>query len=295
MLQQSEVRLKPMDTDLKNLSHVPTEELHQLFLDAFSRYSLNMHMPLPDFEDMLTTRSFKPEYSTGLFLDDALIGMVLIGIRQLNGVKTAYNLTTGVSQEHQHAGLGSRVLGATLKRLQGKGCEHVILEVLDDNLSAKKMYQKHGFEKRRSLLCLKCTDVFPSIKAHTCVVIDDLESAVSLMNNAAFWCFEPAWQNAQRSYLNSRENHHLVGLKKHGEFVSYAIIHKRTGKIMHMGLKQAQNRAEVLAELMAHLQTKTCRQELYFINVDKASALKDDLMRIGFEQYAIQSEMIHTL
>ncbi|WP_395377010.1 GNAT family N-acetyltransferase [Marinicella sp. W31] len=287
--------MKSIDTCLKNLNDVPVETLHQVFLDAFSGYSLNMQMPLLAFKEMLTTRSYKPQYSTGLFLDNKLIGMVLIGVRQANAIKVAYNLTTGISSKYQHLGFGSRVLGTALKRLEKEKCEQVILEVLDDNLSAKTMYEKQGFKKRRGLLCLKCTDLLSVKKKHTPVVIDDVSTEKILLEDKAFLCFEPSWQNAERSYLNSRESHDFIALKNSDNFTAYAMIHTETGKIMQIGLNQCMRKTGVLSELMAHLQSQISSQELYFINVDEAAELKHDLLHIGFKPYAVQSEMIKIL
>jgi ribosomal-protein-alanine N-acetyltransferase len=55
--------------------------------------------------------------------------------------------TIGVSEEHQGAGLGARLLGELVRRATALDCYEVLLEVRVDNHRAQRLYTRLGFER----------------------------------------------------------------------------------------------------------------------------------------------------
>lgn len=54
-------------------------------------------------------------------------------------------ITLGVSRSHQTLGVGSELLKTAVETLGREGCEAIFLEVEENNIAAKRLYEKFGF------------------------------------------------------------------------------------------------------------------------------------------------------
>jgi ribosomal-protein-alanine N-acetyltransferase len=54
--------------------------------------------------------------------------------------------TIAVSGDHRRRGVGSLLLNAAMTEARDRGCHHLMLEVAADNTSARRLYDRHGFD-----------------------------------------------------------------------------------------------------------------------------------------------------
>jgi ribosomal-protein-alanine N-acetyltransferase len=54
--------------------------------------------------------------------------------------------TIAVASEHRGQGMGTQLLTAAMEAARDRGCGHLMLEVAADNASARRLYERHGFE-----------------------------------------------------------------------------------------------------------------------------------------------------
>ncbi len=64
-----------------------------------------------------------------------------------------------VLPEWQHKGMGKKLLSHTLRKMRGKGYKSAVLDTAENNLNARKFYEKFGFTERRTAVSRKFDNV----------------------------------------------------------------------------------------------------------------------------------------
>lgn len=64
-----------------------------------------------------------------------------------HGGEVADVMTVAVVAGHRGRGLGDALLGELLRRAAGSGAASLMLEVRADNVPARRLYERHGFEE----------------------------------------------------------------------------------------------------------------------------------------------------
>lgn len=88
--------------------------------------------------------------SFGAFDGEKMVSFTLNGIGKYLGRLTAYDTSTGTIEAYRGQGLASGIFEHSLPFLKEAGVEQYLLEVLQDNESAIKVYKKAGFQITRS-------------------------------------------------------------------------------------------------------------------------------------------------
>lgn len=272
------------------LENTPLETIHRAFVDAFSEYEVPIDMPVEKLAEMLTTRSFCAAWSLGAFAGEALAGFILLGARELAGERVVYDVATGVTRAYQQQGLGDRLLKDMLARLPGWGVGAFVLEVLEHNTAAQKLYRRNGFEISRKFNCYQKSFDAPQA-AQFPPSMGDAEDLRAL-DLPAYLSFAPSWQNALESYHNNPGQYHLELVGEGGEVRAYGIVHRQRGDVMQLGVDPACRSTAEVAGMLARLRAHTLSERLVFLNVEAGSALDRDLIALGFENTVNQFEMV---
>ena len=147
-------KLNCPDMETKLLNNESVDTIHSAFVEAFSDYTVNIGMTLAKFKEFFLCRDINLDYSVGLY-DGKLIGFILNGYRIIDGQRYCYDGGTGFLPSYRNQGLGSKLLQQMIMMLGERGIQHYVLEVLEDNIPAQKLYEKYGFHISRHLLCFK--------------------------------------------------------------------------------------------------------------------------------------------
>jgi len=91
--------------------------------------------------------------SVGAYDGKQLVGFTMIGIDTVGGTRTAYDAGTGIIPAFRQQGLARKMFEHTLPRLRDLGVSQFLLEVLQGNDPAIKVYTKSGFEIVREFRC----------------------------------------------------------------------------------------------------------------------------------------------
>src|SRR2546423_1353485 len=83
-----------------------------------------------------------------LFDDGRPVAFALVAVRE----PEAWIAGMGTLPEDRRRGYGERTLAATLEAAQERGARDVLLEVIEENRSALRLYEKLGFERVRELI-----------------------------------------------------------------------------------------------------------------------------------------------
>jgi ribosomal protein S18 acetylase RimI-like enzyme len=277
---------------IKLLSNIPVEQVHQAFTEAFSDYEVPIHMPFEKFAEMLKTRDLNPEFSVGCFDGELLVGFILTGNRDINGQKVCYDGGTGVIKAYRRKGIGEMLLKELLLILRDKKVDRFVLEVLENNTPAIKLYEKHGFVKTRKLECFE-------VEKHELRPVPDRGFGITVTNPACpvqneelYRLYLPTWQNEIKSVLNVSEKFTCISLACSGKILGYGFIHKTRGDIPQIGILEEWKYWGLESHLIAELARQTNNEKIVVLNVEAENYLGESLRKLGFKNFVNQWEMV---
>lgn len=105
---------------------------------------------------------------------DADLGMVR-GTPHDRDPETAYLISMWVAPEARGRGVGVALVGALVAWARGRGYQHVVLDVAEENVGARRLYERCGF------VATGGTGTLPSPRAH----VRELEMALDLVHDPA--------------------------------------------------------------------------------------------------------------
>ncbi|MFD2516552.1 GNAT family N-acetyltransferase [Salinimicrobium flavum] len=142
---------------IKSLEELPLETLMECFLISFQNYFVSLPQSTEYWKDRFATARVDWTLSFGMFDGDLLVGFIINGIDEHNGVLTAYNTGTGVLPEHRGKQIIEKLYAHAIPLFKNKGIVKCLLEVIVENERAKKVYEKIGFKVTRTLRSFKGT------------------------------------------------------------------------------------------------------------------------------------------
>ena len=165
---------------------------------GFSDYKVSLEMTQDGLLSFMRQNGVQLERSVGALSGENLVGFWLNGVRERNGVSTAYDSGTAIISEFRGMKISERMAKESDCLLREAGVKEYFLEVISDNTRAKDIYIKNGFKVTRELICLKTRA--PLELRDT--VSDDREIIYEEMDlDDDFWCAVPAME-----YRPSRQN-----------------------------------------------------------------------------------------
>jgi ribosomal protein S18 acetylase RimI-like enzyme len=129
--------------EIRTLSGFTTEELYGAFSAAFAGYERSW--TYPEFAEMLRRNGFNPSISFGAFKNEKLVAFLLNGEGKHKGLRSVYDTGTGTIPEFQNQGFGKKLLSHAVQFLIKARFQQYVLEVLQKNNSAVRLYEGMGF------------------------------------------------------------------------------------------------------------------------------------------------------
>lgn len=145
----------------KTMEHLTFKEAHELFTKGFEGYFIPMKMSLDAFVARIGNEGLSLELSIVMFDEDAPIGFVLQGIREVNGQKIAWNGGTGIVPTYRGKKHGTVLMEKALELLKQQNVSVATLEALSINQPAIKLYEKVGYEVIDTLHFLEAEGILP--------------------------------------------------------------------------------------------------------------------------------------
>jgi ribosomal protein S18 acetylase RimI-like enzyme len=139
-----------MDFATKPASNYPISDLVSILNRGFEDYFIPIQFTNPIFLNMLHKDGIDLSVSRVLLTDDHLCGIALIAPR---GARRISRLAAmGVAKETRGKRAGSWFMKRLLDEACGRGDREMVLEVIEQNEPAIKLYQNSGFEPVRRLV-----------------------------------------------------------------------------------------------------------------------------------------------
>ena len=251
--------------DIRTLERTSLAEITASFNEAFSDYFIPLQFTGESMAAKIKSEGILLKYSVGAFEGGRMVGYMLHGYDVVDGVKTIYNGGTGVVPAFRNKGITTTMYQYIIPRLQKEGIHHHILEVIDNNYPAMKVYEKIGFEKVRSLVAFKGSAAIDGAIAYEIKGLDAVPAEVS-----SFSEMEAAWQNSVGSIARDREGHVPVGAYDDDKLIGFAVYVAATGRVKQCAVHPRHRRKGVGRSLFHYIQQNSGRGQLVVTNVDEA-------------------------
>jgi len=251
--------------DIKTLEKTSIGEIASTFNKAFEGYFVPLVFTEESMATKIKSEGIQLRYSIGAFKNGKLVGFILHGYDEINGTKTIYNAGTGVIASYRGRRLTETMYQFAIPMLAKKGIHKHLLEVIENNFSAKHVYEKLGFRTLRKLQAFRGK---PDVSFNSTYTIQSLEA----IPEQAFTFSEmtSAWQNSLASVERDRENHHLIGVYSNGELAGFAAYVAATGRIKQLAVDPSHRRKGVGSALLGFIQQTSKAAQLVVTNVDEA-------------------------
>ncbi|MEI5906796.1 GNAT family N-acetyltransferase [Bacillus spongiae] len=139
---------------IKRLSECSLQEAVLAWNRGFTYYFADVQMTIDHFLKRLVQEELSPDLSIIAFDGEEPIGIILSGIREINGRKMAWNGGTGVAPTYRGKGIGKELLKEVLAIYREEGVDISTLEAIDENEHAIHLYEKFGYVVEDRLLLL---------------------------------------------------------------------------------------------------------------------------------------------
>lgn len=279
---------------ITDLASTTLSDITKSFNEAFSDYVMQFTAT----EEYLQTRwkgaGVDFNLSFGLFMNDKLVGFIIHGIGKWNGVKTAFNVGTGVIPEHRGKRIVKKLYDYAIPVLKTHGIKLCLLEVIQENSKAIKAYRGVGFKEERELISFVYdldqnyneTDLDEQILLKT--ETDIIKVNWDLVET--FWDIKPSWENSIPSLMRNPEIYQFIGIFKEEKLIGYAIFNLKTGNIPQFAMAKNERRKGYGQYLFQKL--SGMMKQLAVINVDNQSLQTMGFLKaFGFKEFISQYEM----
>jgi ribosomal protein S18 acetylase RimI-like enzyme len=138
---------------IKNLAHTEIAMIVDCLSDSFQNYFVKMPSEVEFWVKRFHAARVDFGLSFGAFDNDKLVAFIIHGIDFHNNKKTAFNTGTGVIEAYRGQHLVDQLYAYAFPLLKENDVEKIMLEVIDENYKAIKVYERIGFQKDRFLKC----------------------------------------------------------------------------------------------------------------------------------------------
>ena len=145
-------KIENMQLDVKPASDYPTPDLVKYLNQSFENYLVPIHFNISQFLTMLHKDSIDLTASRVLIADEQPSGIALIARR---GTLCAARLAAmGIAMERRGKGTGTWFMDQLLREARERNDTEMLLEVIEQNEPAVRLYQRCGFQIVRRLIGL---------------------------------------------------------------------------------------------------------------------------------------------
>ncbi len=139
-----------MNTDIKPASDYPLPDLVRILNRGFENYFVPIELNVSSFLTMLRKDGIDLNASRVLLIAEEPAGLALIARRGW----TSRLAAMGIAEELRGVGAGSWLMEKLIQEAHERGDREMVLEVIEQNDPAVRLYQKHGFQTVRRLIGL---------------------------------------------------------------------------------------------------------------------------------------------
>ncbi len=269
------------------------DSLFKCFVEVFSVSKGKIRLTREEFEIRIYNKLQINNESSQLIVEkDKVLGFVLHSVGEFHDQRYLYNGGTGILESQRKKRLGHVLLERALTAGSGLA-EKVILEVVEDNEPALRLYESHGFRPVRSFRCFKRERV-PTTSINS-------EVEIQVRNIGKVERFE-GWDEFETSFADSLQHTSKNPYEKvlvasiDKEAVGYIMFQPHIGRISRLVVNPAFRRRYVASTLIKKVQELAGVKSLTMMNIpEDQSEMIQFLEAKGFSNGLNQIEMEKSL
>lgn len=270
--------------DCRLLTPQDFTNLYETFKSAFSNYFVNFQPNREEFDHRIHRKIHVNNDISAVALDgENMLGFILHTSNIYQGIPTAYNGGTGVLPGFRNQKFAEQLYEFLIPKIQSKFLARILLEVVENNENAIKLYEKIGFTFKRRFLCYKQVDTVKRESIHEVREGDISELDFNFMD-------------FDSSFLDSEEHLNLGSEKvlvcyKNTDLAGYLIFQPHLGRISQIATSRL-FRHEHVGESLIIAAQKLTQKTLTIMNIPEDEVGFDAfLKKSGFENQVNQFEM----
>ena len=291
------MKINDSDIEIRSLAGISFDEIAQAFLEAFSDYDIKLDRE--SLFAMLKRRGARMDLSFAAFHGQRIVSFIINGIGTFAGSATAYDTGTGTVKEFRGLGLTDRILNHSFDVLESAGITTYLLEVLEHNAPAVRIYTRQGFAIEREFGCY--TGEVAAITGRlSCRVSENLRIERSTVDEieryASFMDFMPSWQNSLDSVRRNPDAFLCLTANVGDVVVGWGVSETAYGDITLLAVDGAYRRQGVGSRLLLELVSASVPDRVKVLNVDDScECMKSFVENSGLELSCRQYEMMKHL
>ena len=264
------------------------KDYHTLFLTFNAAFSNNFVKLQPTEKEFLYRINEKirieNDISAGSFDGAEMLGFIIHSSNSYQGIPTAYNGGTGVLPGFRNQKIAEELYEFLIPKIQSRFLARILLEVVEVNEYAIKLYEKIGFNFKRRMLCFKQTKQIsnpdPALTVERASITDvDFD----------FNDFEPSFIDSE-AHLKSG-NEHVLACKIDGNLAGFSVLQPHLGRVSQLAVDRKYRGMHVGRSLLHHAQTLS-KKKLTIMNIPEDQFnFHSFLKRCGFANEVNQFEM----
>ncbi|RNI25817.1 GNAT family N-acetyltransferase [Rufibacter latericius] len=197
------------------------------------------------------------------------VGFIFQNIGDWHGKKTAYNSGTGVLTEARGQGLTPKMYAFSLPVLKENGVEQCLLEVIQENKRALRIYQELGFTITRTFHVFRHSKADLQWHSHSPGNVSFRQvTAPNWSLYQTFWDVEPSWHQNPAAVDQTLADVQIVEAWLQEQCVGYGIIYPMTGAVSQLAVAPAWRRKGIGQGLLQQMVSLTSSPLIAVVNVD---------------------------
>lgn len=272
--------------EIKTLKGVEISSIVDAFNKAFSDYVINFSFNNESFQRKIDAENIKLEYSPAAFVNGEIVGFILNGLDEINGVKSVSNGGTGIVPEQRGQRIVQKLYNYILPILKDEGYRHHQLEVFAGNDKAEKSYENVGFSRVKEIAAFKGNVLEYSAKG---IVLKEVKEIDWSLANS-FFDIEPTWQNNTACILRVIDKFKIVAAYKEDIFVGYAVYDPIGKRIKQFAVKKTERNNGIGKALFSYVNNAV--GEVSFAHYDRKDKTAISFFKkLGLQQHFESYEM----
>lgn len=255
------------------------------FNSAYNDYFIPMRLTRDQLERSYDQTSVDYAASRVALDGERIVGFGFLGVRARRGWVGG----VGVIPSHRGRGIARQVMADLLDNARHQELETVQLEVIEDNVAARTLYESLGFSVQRRLLVIGCEELPPAPPAPVSV---RLSSAASVLRY--YDSFHPVanpWQRQRESLHYAAQGVQGWTLDERGQLLAYAIGYEWDDVLTLLDVAFSPGREDAFKTLMAALHHQFPRAICRLTNLGEDDPAWPPLQALGYEEKLAQYEM----
>lgn len=276
---------------IRQLAKQDTNDLLKAINGAFADYIVPFQLNDGQLQFKIESENILLEWSIGVFDSNQLVAFIMHGIRTENGKTIVYNAGTGVLPKYRGQGLVGKMYNYIQPFFKENKVNQHVLEVIENNQSAIRAYEKNGFYINRKLLCFSGK---LQVESHSNIALIQPLNEFSWNDFQLFWDISPSWQSAELSMNNAKPT--ALGAFIEGKLVGYVLFNSGKNRIYQIAVKPQERRKGIAKQLLVEVNKQLSDGTIQINNVDEAA----ENLKIFFEKQGLvndinQFEMVKSL